>query len=164
MKIKLSKTKWEEMGKKAGWLKTSQLMSNYNYLDLGPTPNGENCAQVGNTIYDYYQLSKIENEAYAHQLMRMFPDMPAGLRIIRKSNPHDFGTYHELNLKWVDGDDIAEEFAYKIEGSSPENWDEEAKAELTAKGYFVELEKGKKKEEVRDNSNGYISDDASGEE
>jgi len=81
----------------------------------------------------------------------MFPDMPAGLRIIRKSNPHDFGAYHELNLKWVDGDDVAEEFAYKIEGSSPENWDEEAKTELTAKGYFVELEKGRNNKEIPNN-------------
>jgi hypothetical protein len=143
MKIKLSKSQWEEAGRKAGWIKSAQFGGGYENLDIGPTPNGEDCAQVGNKIYDYCTLSKMENVAYAHQIARMFPDMPQGLQIVRKGNSHDFGTYYEINLKWRDGDDEAAEYAYKIEGSCPENWDNEARAELESKGYFVELEKGK---------------------
>ena len=95
MKIKLSKSQWELAGKRAGWIKESQFRFDTEFLDIGPTPSGEDCAQVGNKTYDYYELSKIELVAYANQLKRMFPDMPQGLRIVKKANPHEFGTYYE---------------------------------------------------------------------
>jgi len=152
MKIKLSKNQWEEVGRKAGWIKESQFMSSYEYLDIGSTPSGEDCAQLGSTKYDYYSLSMMELKAYANQLKRIFTDMPSGLSIVKKSNAHDFGTYYELNFKWVDGDRQSERYAYEAEGRLPEYWDEAAKSELTSKGYFVELEKGKseKKENEED--------------
>lgn len=143
IKIKLSKRQWEEAGRKAGWIKSAQFISGYETLDIGPTPNGENCAQVGNNNYDYYSLSKMENIAYINQIKRIFPDMPSGLRITREGYPHDFGSYYEVIAKWRSGDDAAEEFAYRIQNESPENWDNEARAELERQGYFKELEKGK---------------------
>jgi hypothetical protein len=46
------------------------------------------------------------------------------------SNPHDFGTYREVGVKF-DGDiDGAADYAYKIEGQTPERWDEAAMFDL----------------------------------
>jgi len=46
MKIKLSKTQWEEMGKKAGWTKTA---------DVNPSPMGQMGQDVVSKLENWYQ-------------------------------------------------------------------------------------------------------------
>jgi hypothetical protein len=137
MKVKLSKKQWEFIGSKAGWSKKAQLSVDYDELTLGSTPCSERCAQVGATLY--YDLAKMEISAYAKQIERMFPNMPEGCFLKRSSNPHDFGTYYELAIKFDSNDEEAVKFAYELEDNTPEYWDEAAKAELTGKGYFEML-------------------------
>jgi hypothetical protein len=139
MKIKISKSQWELIGDKAGWIKEAQMMSRYETLDLGPTPAGEDCAQVGSNNYD--QLTRIETRAYIGQLQRMFPNIPLGCRFVVTNNSHDFGTYHEVAIKFSEDDEEATNFAYGIESKIPELWDEIARNELQKLGYFDQLVK-----------------------
>lgn len=143
MKLKISKSQWKEIGDKAGWIKSAQLMSSFEELEIGPTPNAEPCAQVGTD--NYLVLSKMELRAYINQLKRMFPNMPDGVYYRITSNPHDFGTYHEVAIKFPEDDDAAVEYAYNVENNSPSNWDQQARDELQKQGYFEMLSKGDQK-------------------
>jgi len=149
MKIKLSKSQWEEMGKKAGWMKKAQFLSNFDELELSTTPTGEECAQVGAKEYDYYELSKMELKAFYHQILRMFPNPPVGVSFKKKSNSHDFGSYYDLAIRFDSEDEAAVDYAFKVENNLPKLWDAEAKQELQAQGYFDKL-KGKKEPHIND--------------
>ena len=142
MKIKISKSQWEETGRKAGWIKKDAQgfgMANFDDLELGTTPSGEDCAQVGATKYDYYELARMELQAFLNQLKRMFPNPPPDVRFKRQSNPHDFGTYYDLAIRYNSNDEEAVNYAMNIENNLPENWDEQAKRELEEQGYFQKL-------------------------
>ena len=139
MKIKISKKQWKsigEEGKKAGW-KISQMYSRFETLDIGPTPSGEDCVQVGSD--QYRELNPMEIKAFANQCTRMFPNIPPGARYVRTSNPHDFGTYHELGIKYQEDDEAAMSYAFNVENNAPEYWDDQAKSELSPQGYFDKL-------------------------
>lgn len=92
-----------------------------DYLNLGPTPLAEDCAQVGEE--DYHIRTILECRKYIRQLEHMFGEpMQANCYYRIKSFPHDFGTYHEVVLYFNDEDDKAVEFAYNVEANLPENW------------------------------------------
>ena len=119
-------------------------MSKFCYLDLGSVPWSEECIQVGQP--DYTEQVKIETTAYIDQLGRMFK-LPDGARFMVKANPHDFGTYHEVNIEypsqWELGDlDIRLEKMFDIESALPSDWDDEAKKYLVASGYKLEVNHG----------------------
>ena len=129
--VSLNQQEWASIGKKAGWMKESQY--GLDSVSLGPTPPGEDCAQVGTD--DYYKWTKIEIRAYAKQIQRLFPDMPPNVRLKISSNPHDFGTYHELEVVFNSNDEDAMNYAFDMENNTPEYWDELAKEELRSQGY-----------------------------
>jgi len=133
-------------------LKVGQMLSRYEKLEIGSTPNDESCAQVGTE--DYYDLAIMEIKAYMHQLQRMFP-IPENLQgvvsFVKKSNPHDFGTYYELAIKFPEDNEEAVDYAYNIENNSPANWDEPAKEELRSMGYFDRLNAAKSVNQPKDN-------------
>jgi hypothetical protein len=65
-----------------------------------------------------------------------FPEaLAAGVGFRIKSNPYDAGTYLSVEACFNDDDESQTEWAYTIEGELPSLWDDEARAELTAKGY-----------------------------
>jgi len=135
-KIKMSKKEWQSIGKTAGWIKKAQfgMFNSTDYVNIGSTPNGEDCAQLGSDNYN--ALSRIEGRAYINQLKRMFPNPPYGVLFSLKGFPHDFGTYYEVVVKYLTDNEEAEAFAWEVQNESPENWDEQAKAELQQQGYF----------------------------
>lgn len=100
----------------------------YDYLEIGPVPYGEDCEQLGPN-YDG-EHARAECRAFIGQLRRTFGPEPEGARLVARSNPHDFGTYHEVAVKFDENSEAATEYAFKIEGDTPEYWDDEAKAEL----------------------------------
>ena len=71
-------------------MKTKQI------LNLAPTPLDENCCQVGDS--NYHEEARKEINAFIGQLRRMFGKEPEGCRYKITSNPHDFGTYLELDI------------------------------------------------------------------
>lgn len=93
-------------------------------IELGSSPWGENCAQVGEDGYTKRALA--ECRVYARQIARHYP-VPEDARLYVKSFSHEFGSYYEVVGKgpfsWLD----------QIEGDPLgvlENWDEEALKEL----------------------------------
>lgn len=100
-----------------------------DYLELGPTPAGEECQQLGDT-YDAV-AAKRERKAYINQLERMFgPQMETGIYFKSKGFPHDFGTYYEVCVIYNENDDEQTEAAFHVENNLPESWDDQAVLEL----------------------------------
>ncbi len=99
-----------------------------NYMALGPTPCMEDCVQIGTP--DYHEKATKECQAFRNQLVRVFGEPPGAARFVIKSFPHDFGNYLEVCVVYNPDDDKESKFAYKVEGESPKNWDEEARKEL----------------------------------
>ena len=102
------------------------------YIELGSVPCDEPCAQVGDD--DYRERARRECRAYINQLTRMIKsagkEIPEGFRLVIKSNPHDFGTYHEIACKFQDDNEAACELAYWVDENAPSLWDGEALREL----------------------------------
>ena len=96
----------------------------FEYLELGPTPYGEECVQVSDA--DYYSKMKVETKKYIEQLEKRFPqlgDAHCSLRV--KGFSHDFGTYHEVCIRYNEDDNIAVGFAYFVESNLPEFWNDD---------------------------------------
>lgn len=98
------------------------------YLTIGPTPSGEDCAQVGSP--DYGKKARKECTAFLNQLRRTFGEEPDGACLRIKSNPHDFGSYYEVVCSYDPDDPAAVAYALKCESEAPEEWDDAARAEL----------------------------------
>jgi len=109
-----------------------------DYLELDTTPIDEPCAQVGSE--DYSKNARLECKALAAQLIRVFGEPPAGTSYTVRSNPHDFGTYLELAIRFDDEDEVGSNYAYEVEGNLPQVWDAEAKSFLASGGYSVKGE------------------------
>lgn len=101
-----------------------------DYIELGPTPYEENCAQT--TAEDYSEKSYVECRAYANQLKRILngKDEECGLRITVKSFPHDYGSYREVCAVYDDSNYDAMNLATELENNCPATWDREARREL----------------------------------
>lgn len=99
------------------------------YLEIGPVPAGEDCAQVGSI--DFRNQSKREMRAYINQLKREFPAYDEhNVRFVAKYFPHDFGSYGEVCVEYDTDDEVATTFAFKVDNFIPMQWDEEALEEL----------------------------------
>lgn len=99
------------------------------YIELGPTPAEESCAQLGADDYD--ERVKIEGRAYIAQLIRQFGTPPTGVSLRLKAFPHDFGSYHEIVVQFDDNDEAASDWAYNVEAHTPGEWDDEARDAIT---------------------------------
>lgn len=106
-----------------------------DYITLGPTPADEDCAQIGES--GYYEKAKKECSVYINQMTRILAangwpkeKWPEGFNLVVKSSAHDFGTYHEVNVRFDSDDEKSSDLAYFCDGLIPAEWDEEAKKEL----------------------------------
>lgn len=106
-----------------------------DYLNIGSSPHGEDCAQVGSD--DYNPRMRAETTAFVHQLQRMFGAPPYGAAFRVKGFPHDFGSYYEVVVAFDDAVEDSVKFAYQVENNTPESWDDEARKELAAAGFPV---------------------------
>jgi hypothetical protein len=118
------------------------MFEKMTHLEIGSTPYAEECVQVGSD--NYYSKSRIECNAFIRQLKRNFT-LPENAGFQIKSFPHDFGSYHEVVVKYPDSwndciDDNCDvntcencqkmKLIYDVESNVPEFWDNEAKKEL----------------------------------
>ncbi len=99
------------------------------YIEIGPVPGEESCAQVGNP--DYTEASLRECEVFQRMLYRLFP-IPEGIPVayVGRTHPHDFGSYREVSIRYDETNGAAVDFAYQVELSVPSNWDAIAQYEL----------------------------------
>lgn len=102
-------------------------------IDIDTTPIHEDCAQVGTP--DYERRARLECEVMKRQLVRQFGEPPLGCSIHRITNPHDFGDYYSLEIRFRDDREECVDWAFEVEGNLPERWDEEALRELAEEDY-----------------------------
>jgi hypothetical protein len=105
-------------------------------LSLSTTsPVSESCLQLGSG--SYHEFINLETSAFINQLRRAFGQEPPGCQFKVTKNPHDFGTYSDVEIVFDEDDEDASDYAYDVESELPEYWDDEAKEELIRGGYPV---------------------------
>ena len=92
-----------------------------DYIDIGPTPAEEDCAQVGSP--DYERRARPECIRFIDQIRRTLGEEPAKAALRVKSNPHDFGAYLSVVCYYDDDDEASTEYAYRCEEQAPSRWD-----------------------------------------
>jgi len=105
-----------------------------DYIEIGLTPHGEQCAQVGDP--DYSERARLECLAYMGQLRRTYPEKCEKVRLKRQAFPHDFGYYYEVVAIFREDDEAAAAAAIFLQDNAPEYWDAEAIEYLQQSGYF----------------------------
>jgi hypothetical protein len=117
-KIKISRRDWKSIGRKAGWIKTAFK----DQVELGPTPPEEDCVQVGE---ENYRRKAIEEcRRYIDLIRKKMGSEPEGARLKITSNPHDFGTYHEVACEFDEQFPKSVDYAFACESSGPQTWDD----------------------------------------
>jgi hypothetical protein len=101
----------------------------YDYVDLGPVPAMETASDAPKQP----DLNKAECRIYKAMLERLHP-VPQAMDAfyIVKANPHEFGTYREVGIKFNENDEAAGDWAWDMQDNGPDQWDEQARAELEA--------------------------------
>ena len=85
-----------------------------DYVYLGSTPADEDCAQ---TVHEnYYQMAKLECEAYQKAIITKLGEPPEGARFVVKEN--------ELCVAYDEGNAKAANYAFNCEDNGPKTWAE----------------------------------------
>lgn len=92
------------------------------FIEIGPSPTEEACAQVGSD--DYQRESSIQCKVFKRMLARVFP-LPDGLDAVIsvKGFLHDFGTYREVVCHYDPENEAETAYAFRLERETPERWD-----------------------------------------
>jgi len=98
-----------------------------DFINIGSTPFGEDCIQVGNS--DYQGAMKAECRRFLELIEKVCGPPPEGASLAVKGFSHDFGSYYEVVCYFDDENQEAAEYAYWVESNAPEFWtDEEGSA------------------------------------
>ena len=87
------------------------------YIELGPVPCEESCAQ---TLDDDFT---IKNKAECNRFKALLQERYPEANFVIKSFPHDFGTYREVCVTYDEDDEKEVEMVFDIEASCPTTWD-----------------------------------------
>jgi len=102
------------------------------YIELGSSPSGEDCAQLGTP--GYYDRMTVEIGELRRMMEQVHPapDTCPSARYVRKSFQHDFGTYYELCAYFDDRDPVSIQWSFEAERCVPERWDDKARQALSS--------------------------------
>ena len=103
-----------------------------DYIELGSSPSGEDCAQLGTP--GYYDRMTVEISELRRMMEQVHP-VPLGYvsaRYGRKAFEHDFGMYYELCAYFDDRDPVSIDWAFEAERCVPERWDDKARQALSS--------------------------------
>jgi hypothetical protein len=89
-------------------------------LEIGPAPSDEDCVQVGEE--DYGRRAMDECKRFIELIREKVGVEPAGARLYVKANPHDFGTYFEVAVRFDRCLDAAVDYAFRVERDAPSRW------------------------------------------
>lgn len=93
-----------------------------DYLAIGPTPAGEDCAQVGSPGYLEHIIQQCNR--FIALIKDVCGEPPEGACLRWKSFPHDFGDYHEV-VVWFDNSlPESVDYAYHVDAHAPQTWDD----------------------------------------
>jgi len=101
-----------------------------DYIDLGSTPYGEECAQLGSE--NYHAKARSECYRYIEQLRRTFGPEPKGASLKVKSNSHDFGVYLTVVVDFDDNNEAATAYAYRLDNEPPARWEASSPDQIQA--------------------------------
>lgn len=93
-----------------------------DYINIGPVPAEEDCAQVGSA--DYHRNARKECQRFADGIIHFFGTPPVGARVSIKSFPHDFGSYLEVIVYYDENVSAAVDYAFRVEAECPGTWQE----------------------------------------
>jgi hypothetical protein len=89
---------------------------------LGPAPAEESCAQLGSD--DYERNAKAECRHFIAAIRKMCGREPEGARLCVVAQPHDFGQYYEVAIRYDANDRAAAEYAQRCDEHAPATWEE----------------------------------------
>ncbi len=96
-----------------------------DYLNLGPVPADEPCAQVGDP--DYELKARAECQRYIELIRKKIGPEPAGSKLKIRGFPHDFGRYLEVIVTYRDDDQTSFDYALRCEEEAPASWDDDGR-------------------------------------
>jgi hypothetical protein len=101
-----------------------------DFYEFDTTPLDEMGVQVSSST-DYMPAMRTEAKRMLEICRKLWPSMEWGI----KSNPHDFGSYLSIIVKFNDDDETVWDYINKIENEWPSTWDEcnQRIAQLTEK-------------------------------
>ncbi len=95
-----------------------------DYIDIGPSPANEKCAQVGQA--DYARQARRECNRFIELLRKTIGEEPGSAYLATKSNPHAFGTYYEVVCYYDDTDEEATRYAVRCQDDAPTEWGDDS--------------------------------------
>lgn len=99
-------------------------MSEWEFIELGPTPCEEECEQLGPNFNR--TKAKKECAVWKDQLQRTFPEATLGVKWF----PHDFGNYPEVVVYYRSDKHETVDVAFNVEENCPMVWDEISRRSL----------------------------------
>lgn len=91
-----------------------------DYIEIGPTPADEPCAQVGET--DYEERAAGECKRFIALIRKTLGPEPEGARLVVRANNHDFGVYYNVVCRYDDSFPDAVSYAFRAESEAPARW------------------------------------------
>ena len=91
-----------------------------DYMELGPTPAEEDCAQVGTP--DYATRARAECQRFIETIRAICSPEPEGARLAVKGFEHDFGRYFEVVVYYDTDNEASMEYAWALEKDAPTRW------------------------------------------
>ena len=105
-------------------------------IELGfTTPHGDPCAHVGSENYGSNSL--IECKVMFNQIIRQIGQPIGTCRFGVIKCPHDFGTYHDIAIRFEDERPEEVNYVELVQNLDLENWDVIAIQELKDNGYTL---------------------------
>jgi len=91
-----------------------------DFMDIGPSPTDEDCAQVGDP--DYREKARAECKRFIEVIRQKLGPEPFGARLRVKWQSHDFGSYAEVVCEYTDTEEEAVAYAFRCEAETPTTW------------------------------------------
>lgn len=91
-------------------------------IDLGCCPAEEDAVQVGTP--DYARNAKAQCRAYVEAIRAVCGREPEGARLMVAANPHDFGTYYSVEVRYDPANKEAADYAFGCDAKAPTTWEE----------------------------------------
>jgi len=100
-------------------------------IPIGPSPYDEPCYQVGSPEYSATAAIR-ECRLYIEAIKKHLGEPPSGCCLVVRGNPHDLGTYYEVEAVYDPDNVAAMEYALRCESEAPATWAEAGMPEVLA--------------------------------
>ncbi len=94
-----------------------------DYIDIGPAPCNEDCAQIGQLGFTECNIK--ECRRFIELIRSTLGPEPTGARLGIKAHDHEFGTYREVVCYYDDDKPEAVDYAFRCESEAPAKWNPE---------------------------------------